>query len=298
MTGAKPKSPRPKPWEGANGESSSFGGWLRRQREARDISLREIVDASKISVRYLEALEEDRFDALPAPVFAKGFLREYARYVGLNPDEVVNSYLAALQIHEGEPELPAEKPRPRGSSDWAWGVLLTAGVLLLLGAVALLAFYAERRRERAPSEVGQGSLPARPPAPTTPAVDPPAVPQARAGVIVRLQFLEDCWLETQVDGAPRVAELRAQGSAMEIEAERSLLLTLGNSRGVLVEVNGVAYALPAPGRDGSVRDHRIEAAAVAAAPAADAAAPLVSPPPAGRTEVVPPAVPEPRNSTG
>ena len=50
----------------------------------REISLREIAERTKISLRYLEALEEDRFDLLPAPVFAQGFLREYARYVGLN----------------------------------------------------------------------------------------------------------------------------------------------------------------------------------------------------------------------
>ncbi|HET9228574.1 MAG TPA: helix-turn-helix transcriptional regulator, partial [Thermoanaerobaculia bacterium] len=73
--------------------SVSFGDWLRRQREMREISLRDIADRTKISLRYLEAMEDNRFDLLPAPIFAKGFLREYARYVGLSPDEVVNHYL-------------------------------------------------------------------------------------------------------------------------------------------------------------------------------------------------------------
>ena len=66
-------------------EPESFGTWLRRQREVREIDLREIADSSKVSMSYLRAFEEDRFDVLPAPLFAKGFLRQYARYVGLDP---------------------------------------------------------------------------------------------------------------------------------------------------------------------------------------------------------------------
>ena len=70
---------RSHPWEDdLDGGDDSFGGWLRQQREIRGISLREIADASKISIRYLEALETGRFSMLPAPVFAKGFLRQYA----------------------------------------------------------------------------------------------------------------------------------------------------------------------------------------------------------------------------
>ena len=67
-----------RPWQQGDEETASFGSRLRRQREVRDIGLREIADASKISLRYLEAFEQDRFEALPAVVFAKGFLREYA----------------------------------------------------------------------------------------------------------------------------------------------------------------------------------------------------------------------------
>ncbi|HMB52011.1 MAG TPA: helix-turn-helix domain-containing protein, partial [Thermoanaerobaculia bacterium] len=79
---------------GPPGEGA-FGAWLRRQREIREIDLREIADKTKISLRYLKAMEQDRFEVLPAPIFARGFLREYARYVGLDADEVVNYYLAA-----------------------------------------------------------------------------------------------------------------------------------------------------------------------------------------------------------
>ena len=102
---------RQPPWEkeALPTESGSFGDWLRRQREVREISLRDIADRTKISFRYLEAMEADRFDLLPAPVFAKGFLREYARYVGLSPDDVVNHYLS-----EHHPEELATEPKDDG----------------------------------------------------------------------------------------------------------------------------------------------------------------------------------------
>ncbi len=73
-------------------ELASFGDDLRREREIRAISLKEIADATKISKRFLEAIEKNDHKTLPAPVFTRGFVREYARYLGLNAEEMVNRY--------------------------------------------------------------------------------------------------------------------------------------------------------------------------------------------------------------
>src|SRR5438874_4985612 len=73
-------------------ELASFGEELRREREIRSISLKEIADATKISKRFLEAIERNDHKTLPAPVFTRGFIREYSRYLGLNSDEIVNRY--------------------------------------------------------------------------------------------------------------------------------------------------------------------------------------------------------------
>lgn len=80
----------------------AFGEKLRRQRELRGISLDAISTVTKISPRMLRAIEEEHFDQLPGGVFNKGFVRAYARQVGLNEEEAVSDYLAALrenQIH-------------------------------------------------------------------------------------------------------------------------------------------------------------------------------------------------------
>jgi curved DNA-binding protein CbpA len=69
---------------------------LRRIRESRGIALREIATQSKIGMRFLEYIEEDRLPYLPAPVYLRGFLQEYARVVGLDPFKVASSYMGRL----------------------------------------------------------------------------------------------------------------------------------------------------------------------------------------------------------
>jgi flagellar biosynthesis protein FlhG len=72
------------------------GAELRRMREARGVSLRHIASVTKIGLRYLEYLEEDRFQLLPAPVYLRGFLQEYARLVGIDPRRTADAYMARL----------------------------------------------------------------------------------------------------------------------------------------------------------------------------------------------------------
>ena len=70
------------------------GADLRRFREARAISLREIATTTKIGVRYLEYIEADRHKDLPASVYLRGFLQQYARAIGLDPRRTAEDYMA------------------------------------------------------------------------------------------------------------------------------------------------------------------------------------------------------------
>jgi curved DNA-binding protein CbpA len=72
------------------------GADLRKIREARGISLRHIAAVTKIGQRFLEYVEEDRFDFLPAPVYLRGFLREYARIVGIDGRRAAEAYMKRL----------------------------------------------------------------------------------------------------------------------------------------------------------------------------------------------------------
>jgi flagellar biosynthesis protein FlhG len=70
------------------------GADLRRIREGRGMSLRHISAVTKIGQRFLEYIEEDRFDFLPAPVYLRGFLQEYARLVGIDQRRTADAYMS------------------------------------------------------------------------------------------------------------------------------------------------------------------------------------------------------------
>jgi len=91
---------------------SSFGEELKRERELRQISLREVSEATKINLRYLDALEQNDFRHLPGGVFNKGFVRAYSEYIGVDPEAMVNAYLLEERTQEeGEEQKPPPVPR-------------------------------------------------------------------------------------------------------------------------------------------------------------------------------------------
>lgn len=271
-----PKRPnsQPRPWEqGSDADAVSFGTWLRRQREMRDINLREIADATKISVRYLDALEQDRFELLPAAVFARGFLREYSRYVGISPDEAVNYFLSAQGHDQDEVELPANAvpALPRRRRDWLYGATIVVGLLALLGVVTLLAVLVERRSVKeggspsnSPAVVVEADSEVEPTAVALPATPLAAVPltapvavAAKAALRVEMEFTGRCWIERVIDEGDRLSELRVAGEALTLEGERSIVLTLGDASVVRVHVNGRPFPLR-PDSSRVVRDLRID----------------------------------------
>ena len=89
-----------------------FGEKLRREREMRGVSLREIADGTKISLRFLQALEDERVETLPGGLFPRAFVKQYATFLGLDADRTVADFVAT----HGElaPERkPAAPPPPR-----------------------------------------------------------------------------------------------------------------------------------------------------------------------------------------
>ncbi|HZE80619.1 MAG TPA: RodZ domain-containing protein [Candidatus Polarisedimenticolia bacterium] len=120
----------------------AFGDRLRREREMRGITLNEITESTKISRRHLDALEGEHFDQLPGGVFNKGFVRAYARFLGIDEDQAVADYSTAsneqpepenkfpLEVHE-EPDRDLN-PR-RSSLPLVFAIAALIGVLMGYG---------------------------------------------------------------------------------------------------------------------------------------------------------------------
>ena len=66
-----------------------LGSLLTRAREARGLTLEDAERDTRISRRYLQALESEQFEVIPAPVYARGFLRSYSQYLGIDPQEAL-----------------------------------------------------------------------------------------------------------------------------------------------------------------------------------------------------------------
>ena len=114
-----------------------LGETLQRARLARGVTLEEAERTTRISRRYLEALENENFGLLPAPVYARGFLRTYARYLGLEPVDLLPLFPV------GYLDVPLLEPMPKVMTPRTWpgSGLLAAGVVavLLLVVVGLYA---------------------------------------------------------------------------------------------------------------------------------------------------------------
>jgi len=143
----------------------SFGENLRREREMRGVTLQEISSATKISVRLLHSIEEEDFGTLPGGIFARSFIRTYARYLGLDEDRVLAEYQLAAppKADIGLPRLAANRSSaPRPASRTPLRALLAAGVLL---CSAYLLF---RYSHRAAEVLGRQTSPEAAPAGKTP----------------------------------------------------------------------------------------------------------------------------------
>ncbi|MGA3292545.1 MAG: helix-turn-helix transcriptional regulator [Candidatus Acidiferrales bacterium] len=108
-----------------------FGEHLKRERELRGVSLQEVSAATRISTRFLEAIENEQWDQLPGGVFNRGFIRAIARFLGLDEDGLIAEYAletrGALDVRTA-PEHPAEIPRN-------WQPAFVAVVVLVLAAL-------------------------------------------------------------------------------------------------------------------------------------------------------------------
>jgi cytoskeleton protein RodZ len=224
---------------------SSFGESLRRERELRGVSLREIADATKISVRFLQALEGDRVEILPGGVFRRSFLRQYARHLGLDADRIVEEFVAAHGPEE--PDEPSVTRRGRESAH--------PGTIFVVAVFVLAALLSVIKAGREPRTLA--------PAPAAP---PPAVPVAEAqhvpvtaqpvaaapqGLVVNLSARQSCWVQASVDGQVVLNRVLEQGESQTLEAQGEVVLSVGNAGGLAFTVNdrpGVPL-----GRSGEVR---------------------------------------------
>ncbi len=250
-----------------------LGVYLKREREFRNISLEQLSRTTKIRENILRALEEDRFDPLGSPVFVKGYLRAYASYVGLDPNDLVLRYEVCLK-EEKEPRV--KKVVEDTPSQWRLKyIVLPVSVLLLVGVLLFLALRrpATLETEHAPQQMAKPATPPAsrpeptpsiakgepnsvvpseshreesllvpPPIPSPPRISPP-LSEISSGIELQLRALEDTWLQIKIDQNQAREFLLKPGEVISRRGERHIDMTLGNAGGLEISHNGKSLGL-------------------------------------------------------
>ncbi|MFL6245848.1 MAG: helix-turn-helix domain-containing protein [Thermoanaerobaculia bacterium] len=258
--------------QGGASELASFGEELRREREIRGISLKEIADATKISKRFLDALERNDHRTLPAPVFTRGFVREYARYVGLNAEEMVNRYnFAAANDDRIEKPPQVEKypqtpprdispkpPRKRGIPPVYARIdrNLVAAVFIAV-ALAAVAWWAVQHRRAEPEVVAEPAATVTSAAPAPgPAVPPKPAVVDDSTLRLAIEVLDNAWVVLEADGKTVVNAEMERGERRTFEANDAFRFrNIGNAAGLKLTLNGAV--VPPLGEDGEVIRNRV-----------------------------------------
>lgn len=247
-------------WSGevdvAVGLIMDVGTELRNGRERCGMSLTVLAASTKIGVATLEAMERGDFARLPGGIFTRGFLRAYAREVGLDPEETVQHYLAQFDPPpSGEPAGPEVEPEPAHVSPAEMEELeqrtqrkqLVGGVVaLLIGSLLYFTFLG-----RHPAGTSNGAARAQPMAPVAPATaevgtsGSPGAPASAsdtygsAGVLhLEIRPKDACWVSAAADGRQRLQRLMTAGDHETIDATDEVTLRIGDALTCAFSING------------------------------------------------------------
>lgn len=220
---------------------SDLGGRFRAAREARGLSLSEVADQIRIRSVYLAAIEEENWSAIGAPVYVRGFIRTYARFLKLDPEEAIAAFnrtqpeWAAPGASPPEPARSLARPRRTGLLLWVAGivaVLLVAFVVyneLTMHAAQTAQTPAAAEATETPTAGAEGSLQPGPAIPT-----PISGSEANSLALV---LSAPSWLRVTVDGNVSMEGTFPAGTSKTFHG-KSALVRLGNAGGVEIYVDG------------------------------------------------------------
>jgi cytoskeleton protein RodZ len=244
----------------------TFGEKLQREREMRGITLEEIAEATKIGTRSLRALEEQDFDKLPGGIFNKGFVRAYAKYLGIDEEQSVADYVEAVDEAQAAGKLARPEVAPpavafeevsRDPIRVPWELLI--GLALVVAVVfAARSYYAKhgwQKLARQPVAAEPARAPAAAPQQIQPVatmpVTNPSAPDVRTATTasapentpspevfeVKVRATELSWVEIDADGKRVLSENLAANAERSVRASKEVVIRTGNAGGIEVSQN-------------------------------------------------------------
>ena len=235
----------------------TVGEILRNEREKKGLSLKDIEAATSIRALYINAIEEDNYKIVPGEVYLKGFIRNYANYLGLDGQKMVDIYRQnQSSSNVSVPATPpvSEKPKttesspenepdkPAKSAKW-----LGVGFLVLVAAGSFWWYSANKPFEPGPIQqttpIQQATPAPVPPVQPTPKVQPstdttPTPPATTKPLVLTAKFTDECWILVTADGKTAYEGIPKTGESFTWEAQNSITIKAGNAGGVDFVYNG------------------------------------------------------------
>ncbi|HEY1013098.1 MAG TPA: RodZ domain-containing protein [Herpetosiphonaceae bacterium] len=252
-------------------KGSQLGLYLREAREARGISLAQAATETRILQRYLVALEDGAYQHLPGDVYARGFIRNYAHYLQLPAEEMIELYRGERGATDQIKVVPAARP-PRTRSVLvppAWAVFVVMLALVVVGYVVLNLLGLTNNKEliagatETPTVTTPQPLPSPTVTPTTadgstavPTSGAPTQPTAAvtptltAPVVVSIRITGQSWMQVFVDGVDQnINTIKGTDWGVPVfTAQREIRVKAGNAGAVEVSYNNRPFEfIGAPG---------------------------------------------------
>ena len=218
-----------------------IGSALHEARTRQGLELKDAAEATRIRVKFIAALEGERFGELPAEVYAKGFLRTYAEFLGLDGELFVAELTARIEASRPPPPPPPPEPRlslPR--LDWSLATLLGAAAVVFI--VGLVGWHhgggsSKRTHSTSTSQVAAAHK----------TISRPATPK-HVGRLVLVARRGDCWLSVRTDsreGRVLYEGMLRKGRSLPVSGQR-LWIRIGAPWNLEARLDGRAVSgLPA-----------------------------------------------------
>ena len=239
----------------------ALGEEFRSAREARGLTLSEVAEQIHIRSVYLNAIENEDWPAIGAPVYVRGFIRTYARFLGLDAQDAVARFNLSLPAERQiAPTVSAIDTRPTtGPSIWA-----IAGILIAVGLVGLVGYEWWQLAQGNNTSTIVASTPAPQPAGPGPGSLPPAAnaspsaseiprPAGMPAHQIGIKITERSWLRVTIDGKTELEGILPAGTSRTFTGNVADI-RVGNAGGVTVLVDGKP-AVPL-GKPGDVVEQR------------------------------------------
>ncbi len=242
----------------------ALGEEFRSAREARGITLSEVAEQIHIRSVYLNAIENEEWAAIGAPVYVRGFIRTYARFLGLDAEDAVGRFNESAPAERSTSTASVSLDEREGSGLSIWAVLGTLVALALVGFVAYEYWqYVQGGSGRAPvaaatatpqpRAAASGSQTPAPAGSGSPSAEPSATTASTGRHQIAILLTQRSWLRVSIDGNTQLQGIFPAGTARTFTGSVADVRA-GNAGGVTVALNGRP---PVPmGKDGDVVEQR------------------------------------------